>query len=180
MNIGIKREVKIYVFISIFCILGNDTIIREEEKGVRKMISDDSVKLLKECSAGVKTAVNSIEEVITEVRSEKLKQMLEESKRDHESLGDEIHEVLNKYHDTEKDPNPMARAMSWMKINMKLWQDTEDKVIADLMIDGCNMGIKSLYGYMHQYKNANDTVTNLAEKLVKIEERLMVDLREFL
>ena len=35
--------------------------------------------------------------------------------------------------------------MSWMKTNMKLAMDTSDAAIADLMTDGCNMGVKSLH-----------------------------------
>lgn len=149
-------------------------------RGEEKMTNEDTVKLLKECNAGVKTAVASFDEVLTEIKSDKLKELLEKAKKDHEELGNETHELLNKYHDSEKDPNPIAKAMSWMKINMKLWQDSEDKVIAGLMIDGCNMGIKSLYGYINQYQNANKTVVDIAKKLTKIEEKLMVDLREFL
>jgi hypothetical protein len=45
--------------------------------------------------------------------------------------------------------------MSWMKTNMKLSMEDSDATIADLMTDGCNMGVKSLNRYLNQYKAAD-------------------------
>ena len=111
--------------------------------------NDDTIKLLKECDAGSKMAVTSIDDVLDDVQDEKMKKLLIESKEHHSKLGNEIHEHLNKNCADGKDPNMMARGMSWMKTNVKLGIGTEDndKIIADLMTDGCNMGVKSLNKY---------------------------------
>lgn len=144
------------------------------------MENKDTIHLLKECDAGSKMAVTSLDEVMESVRDEKLKELLKKSKDHHEKLGNEIHSMLIQYHSEEKDPNPMAKSMSWLKTNMKMSMDKSDATVADLLTDGCNMGIKSLYKYMNQYPNAEAKVKNLCNNLIDIERELRKDLRGYL
>ena len=78
---------------------------------------EDTEKMLKECDAGTKTAVNSIKEVLDNVKSEELLKLLTTSLSEHEDIGNEIADSLREMGGHGKDPNPMARVMSWMKIN---------------------------------------------------------------
>ena len=88
--------------------------------GDRKdMVNSDTVKLLQECDAGTKMAVTAINEVLENVRDTDMKRLLQESRRHHEKLGDEIHSLLISHGTAEKDPTLLAKGMSWMKTNMK-------------------------------------------------------------
>lgn len=145
-----------------------------------KLINKDTIRLLSECNAGVKMAVTSIDDVIEYVEDKKLKGLLEQSKKDHEDLGNQTHELLNKYHDEGKEPNPMAKVMSWMKINMKLMQEPKDPIVADLIVDGCNMGVKSLSKYLNQYAAADEDSKNITKDLISIEEKFSKELRDYL
>ncbi len=144
------------------------------------MINEDTIKLLKECDAGAKMGIDGIEGVIKKVEDKKLFSILEKYLKDHEKLEEKIQEELKKFKDEEKDPNPLAKAMSWMKINMKLIKGEHDKVIADLMTEGCNMGIKSICRYLNQYESAMESVKGLCYDLVEVEENFAKDLRKFL
>ena len=144
------------------------------------MIEQDTIKLLRECDAGVKMGVASIEDVRDYVKSEDFKKYLVECKREHDKLEDEIREELNKYSDEGKDPNPIAKGMSWMKTNIKLSVDSSDNTVADLMTDGCNMGVKSLNKYLNQYKAADEISKDITKRLINLEEKLAIDIRQFL
>ncbi|MBQ7927045.1 MAG: hypothetical protein IJ335_12260 [Lachnospiraceae bacterium] len=144
------------------------------------MIEQDTIKLLRECDAGVKMGVASIDDVLEKVKSDKLKRLLNDCKVEHDALKGEILELLNKYQDDGKEPNPMAKGMSWMKTNMKLMMDESDATIAELMTDGCNMGVKSLNEYLNQYKAADEVSKDIAKRLIKLEDKLAKDIREFL
>ena len=74
----------------------------------------------------------------------------------------------------------MAKGMSWMKTNMKLVMDESDATIANLMTDGCNMGVKSLNKYLNQYEAADEKTKAITKRLIKLEEKLADDVREFL
>lgn len=142
--------------------------------------SEDTVKLLRECDAGSKMAVTSIDEVLEMVESTELASLLKESKDHHSELGNEIHRMLNQFHVEEKEPSAMAKGMSWMKTNVKISMDHSDATIADLLTDGCHMGIKSLHRYMNQYRNASLLSRELCGRLVVIEEELCKELRSYL
>lgn len=145
------------------------------------MPNDDTIKLLNECNAGVKMGVESINEVINHVKSNELRDILDKYLKDNKVLGDKTHEYLNQFHDSGKEPNPIAKTMSWIKTNVKMLQGTNmDEQIADLMTDGCNMGIKSIYRYLNKYPNANDDVKNLAKDIILSQERFRDDIVKFL
>lgn len=143
-------------------------------------MENDTVKLLRECDAGVKMAVSSFDDVIDKTQSPKLREMLEKSKEQHSALGGKISHALLEAGDDGKSPNPMAKGMSWIKTNMKMAVDNSDKTIADLMTDGCDMGVKSLSRYLNQYSAADKNSKDIAKELVKIELDLLTGLREFL
>lgn len=67
-----------------------------------------------------------------------------------------------------------------MKTNVKLVMDESDETIADLITDGCNMGVKSLNKYLNQYKAADEKTKDIAKRLINLEEKLAVDIRCFL
>ena len=144
------------------------------------MVEQDTIKLLRECDAGVKMGITSIDDVRDYVHNESFKKLLVECKRAHEKLSEEIQTLLDKYHDDGKNPNPIAKSMSWMKTNMKLIVNESDGTIADLMTDGCNMGVKSLNRYLNEYKAADEVSKDIAKRLINLEEKLTVDIREYL
>ncbi len=144
------------------------------------MIEQDTVKLLRECDAGIKMGVKSIDDVEKYVKSNQLKQLLSECKGEHKKLENEIEVMLNSYRDDGKKPNPIATVMSWMKTNVKLSMHQSDKTVADLMTDGCNMGVKSLSGYLNQYKAASERSKDIAKRLIALEADLGENMRAYL
>lgn len=144
------------------------------------MVEQDTIKLLRECDAGVKMGVSSIEDVLDYVDSEELYKKLNNCRKEHEKLDKEIQKLLDKYNDEGKDPAPIAKGMSWMKTNVMLTVKESDNTIADLMTDGCNMGVKSLNKYMNKYEAADEVSKDIAKKLAAVEEELAIDIRKFL
>ena len=124
--------------------------------------------------------ISSLEDVVEYVSSERLRDLLVKCKNEHEELNGEIQQLLDKYHDDGKDPNPIAKGMSWMKTNMKLVVNESDGTIADLMTDGCNMGVKSLNKYLNEYKAADEVSKDITKRLINLEEELTVNIRQFL
>lgn len=144
------------------------------------MVESDSIKLLKECDAGIKMGIASIDDILNYVHDKTLEKCLVDCKSKHNKLEKEIQILLNKYHDDGKEPNLIAKSMSWVKTNVKLVMDESDKTIADLITDGCNMGVKSLNRYLNQYKAANEKTKAIAKQLINLEEKLAIDVRCFL
>ena len=144
------------------------------------MVEPDTIRLLRECDAGIKMGVSAIEDVVDRVADQRFRRLLTDCAAEHDKLKREIQTLLDKYGDEGKDPNPIAKGMSHMKTGMKLGMDDSDETIADLMTDGCNMGVKSLSQYLNQYQAADETSKDITKRLIALEERLAVDIRGFL
>ncbi|MDD3367709.1 MAG: hypothetical protein PHP50_02310 [Lachnospiraceae bacterium] len=144
------------------------------------MENDDTIKLLRECDAGIRMGIASIDEVMDSVQGDHVQNLLAHYKEEHEKIQDEVIRMLAVYHDEGKAPIPMAKGMSWMKTTMKLSMEESDATVADLMTDGCNMGVKSLNRYLNEYKAADEEAKGLAKQLITLEEQMAVDLRGYL
>ena len=144
------------------------------------MIEQDTIYLLRECDAGIKMGVSAIDEVMDSAQDKALRDMLSSSKEEHERLKESIQRALDRFHDEGKNPNPMAKTMSTVKTNMEMMMKPTDATIADLITDGCNMGVKSLSKYLNQYAAADESAKDICKKLIAMEEQLAKDLRSFL
>ena len=144
------------------------------------MIEKDTIRLMRECDSGIKMGVDSIDDVQKYVSNKDFNKSLETCKNEHIKLKDKLQKILDEYHDEGKEPNPMAKSMSWIKTNVKLAIDESDETIADLITDGCNMGVKSLSRYLNQYKAADEKSKDIAKHLINLEEKLAIDIRQYL
>ena len=143
-------------------------------------MNEDTIYLLRECNAGCKSATNSMEQVKPYISNEKFLSIINDYNDKHIKLGDECHKILNEYNEEEKDPKVTAKAFSWISTEMKLMMNNDTHKIADIMIDGCNMGIKSVSKYIDKYEAASNESINLAKKLVKMEQEFMNVMLEYL
>lgn len=143
-------------------------------------MNEDTIFLLRELNSGCKSATNSMEQVKPYITNDKLMRIIDEYNDKHIKLGDECHQMLNENDAQEKDPQVAAKAFSWISTEMKLLLNNDTHKIADIMIDGCNMGIKSVSKYISKYKAASEESINMAKKLVRMEQEFMNTLLEFL
>ena len=148
-----------------------------EEETVLKESEVDVVSELEELDS---LFVDSIDDVVKYVSSDRLRNLLVKCKNDHESLMSKTQEMLDDYQDEGKNPNPLVKGMSWIKTNMRLIVNESDETIADLMTDGCNMGVKSLSKYLNEYQAADEKSKNIVKDLIRIEEDLVKNIRYFL
>lgn len=144
------------------------------------MIEQDTIRLLKECDAGVKMGIASFDDVLEYVHNQNMKQILLDNKQEHQKLLQELNQLLQKYQDEGKEPDPIAKGMSWMKTKVMLLMHENDATIADLMSDGAAMGVKSLAKYLNQYQAADEKSKDIAKRIILLEERLIKDIQPYL
>lgn len=144
------------------------------------MIENDTIRLLRECDSGIKMGISSIDEVLGRVKSQKLVKFLNDCRVEHEELRELCEKKLKEFGDEGKEPNIMASGMSKVKTEVKLAVNESDETIADLMTDGCNMGVKSLNKYLNEFEAAEERAKDIAKKLIKLEEKLANEMRNYL
>ena len=144
------------------------------------MINHDTIELLRECDAGIQMGISAIDEVKDHVSNGDFKNKLDNYQREYAQLQNEIQGVLHSYNDEGKNPNPIAKGMAWMKANFTIAVNDTDETIADLITDGCNMGVKSLNKYLNQYKAADERAKDFIKRLIELQDRQLKEIRQFL
>ena len=141
---------------------------------------NDTIKLLRECNSGIKMGNGAIKNVLPHVKSYNLKKALTACSDEHTALAQKAQELLRQNGAQSKEAHPVAQVMSEMKIKGKLLVSPSESTVADLMTDGCDMGIKYLTKYLNKYENASDEARGIAEEIIAAEERLECHLRDYL
>lgn len=141
---------------------------------------NDTAELLKECNSGIKMGVGAIDDVLDKVSDGEFLEILSDSKRAHKKLASTAHEMLEKQGESTEEPPAMARGMSWIKTNVVLAADKSDKAVADLITNGCNMGVKSLNKYLNKYESADESAKQLAKDIISLETDLADNISKFL
>lgn len=144
------------------------------------MIEQDTIRLLRECDAGIKMGISSLVDSMKYVKNPELKSILDKSTKEHTKIKHEMQKLLDCFHDEGKEPSAMAKGMEWFKTNIKLASDASDNAVASFITDGCNMGVKSLSRYLNKYQAADEKSKDISKKLISVEEKLAVDIRQFL
>ena len=138
------------------------------------MIENDTIRLLRECSSGAEMGARSIGDILDKVEDRQLKSILTSSRDAHKKIEHETKALLNSYGNQTKDPPAFAKMMSKFTTDMKT-----DKA-ADLITQGCNMGVKTLNKYLNDFKAADERSKNIAKQLITEEERLCEDIKGYL
>lgn len=147
---------------------------------VKKDVSRDTVELLKECDAGCKMAIDSMEQISKHISDERLKTLITKYNGAHIKMEEDIHRMLNHIGEEGQEPNPMAKASSWIQSEIKMMMSRDTHQAASLLTDGCNMGVKSLCEYKNSYKAADEKSVAFCEKLCDLESKMAEELRTFL
>ncbi len=144
------------------------------------MIEHDTIELFKECDAGIKMGIDAIDEVKDRAQNPQFKGELDGYQREYANLQNEMRGILNSYGSEGKNPNPVAKGMAHMKVDFSMAMDDSDNKIADLLTDGCNMGVKSINKYLNEYKAADSRAKDFANRLIELQDRQLKSLRRYL
>ena len=140
----------------------------------------DTIELLGDCTAGIDMAVSTINGLLPNTKDRTLRQKMQGSKEDHEHLRKQACQLLHQYGAAEKSPPAMAKGMAWLKTNTRMALKSDDTTVAYLVVDGCDMGVRSLSKSRNRYSMADTDAINLAQELIRCEESLSAGLRPYL
>jgi len=140
----------------------------------------DTIALLKECDAGCKMGVESMKQVRSYAEEGRLLAVIDKYLGRHDDFGDKCHRLLNQAHETTQNPPVMASAFAKISTDVKLMMEKDSHKIAEILIDGCNMGVKSITENINKYDKADSESVALAKELVEMEQKMSRDLLQFL
>ena len=143
-------------------------------------MNEETIELLKEIDSGCLMAINSFQQLEEYQMPQGLYELVSKYKIKHDEIQKEASKLLHECHETDKQPGMMASVMSWMTTEMKMMIREDGTQVTKIIMNGCNMGIQQIGEKMHHYENASDEAKKLAEKLIKTEENLLSEIKEYL
>jgi len=144
-------------------------------------MKETEINVMDELNKGASMGMDAISYVMEKVEDSNFKDLLNTQYEQYEKLSKKICELFPEYNNTRepKETNAMNKMMTWYGINMKTLTDHSNSKIAELLIQGTNMGIiegRKLLNHKHE----DEQVEKLVSEYVDMQERALERLKEFL
>lgn len=142
--------------------------------------NQEEVNVLDELNKGACMGRDAIHYVLGKVNDEALKEELENEYQKYKDILDKISDIFPEY--SESDPhetNAMNKAMTWYSVEMKTLMDNSPSKIAELLLQGTNMGIIEGRKLLNN-KNTDKQVNKLVQEFVDMQEESVEKLKKFL
>ena len=137
-------------------------------------------ELLKECNSGCHMARNSIEQLAVYLKSQELQDLFCKYKEEYENIEKESVRLSKGELQEETMSEKAAEIFARISAEVKLMMNDDSSKIAEMMIDGANMGIKSITEKLNRYPEAEKESISLAKKFEKTCEKLIQDMKKYL
>lgn len=141
---------------------------------------EDNINTLDELNKGATMGMDAIKFLLDKVKSKKFKKVLEKQYAEYEAISNKVNEIYEKY--SSKKPhetNIVSKMMTWYGIEMKTMVDESDSKIADLLLQGTNMGIIEGRKLLNNKKVDKD-INKLLDTFVKLQEEYVEILKKYL
>ena len=140
----------------------------------------ENINALDEIHKGACMGVDAISKVLEKVFDPKLKNILENQEKSYQKIKKEIEDIYPKYNDDKPhETNFFNKTMTFSAIEMKTLKDNSSSKLAELLIQGTNMGIIEGRKILN-HKNINQEVKKIIEKYVSMQEDYLENLKTFL
>lgn len=140
----------------------------------------NEVNVLDELNKGACMGRDAIHFILDKVEDEKLKKELNNQYEKYKTISDKIAVMYPEY--SEKEPHEtsaMNKVMTWYGIEMKTMLDNHTSKIAELLLQGTNMGIIEGRKLLN-HKDTNEEVHDLVQEYVDMQEDAVEKLKRFL
>lgn len=140
----------------------------------------ENINTLDELNKGATMGMDAIHFILDKVEDNEFKKTLELEYNKYKDISRRINDLYSKYSDDEAhETNAMNKAMTWWGIEMKTFNDKSNSKIAELLLNGTNMGIIEGRKLLNN-KNMDENVSNLVQEYVTMQEDSVEKLKTYL
>ncbi len=140
----------------------------------------ENIEILNEVHKGAKMGMESIDTIADKTEDVNLKKVLTSQYKEYKKIYDNSEILLAKHDGTPEDIPPMQNVMTWMGIQMNTLTDTSNNKLADLMIQGINMGIIKGNEILNHEKDMPNETKKLVTDYVALQERNLDEMKKWL
>ena len=143
-------------------------------------MDENEMNVLDELNKGACMGMDAIHFILDKVEDEQLKQVLNNQYKKYEDISNQICKLYPKYSDKEPhETNAVNKVLTWYGVEMKTLMDNSSSKIAELLLQGTNMGIIEERKILNN-KELDSKVHKIAQEYVDMQEDALEKLKEFL
>lgn len=141
---------------------------------------DNNINTLDELNKGCSMAIQAIDVILKKTDNKEFHDFLVEFNDYYIDMSEEIKELYQEYSDEEiHEVNEMEKVMAWLGIEKDTILDTSVSKLADLLLNGTNMGIIEGRKILNN-KKMDEEVHKICDKYVKFQEKYIEKLKNYL
>ena len=140
----------------------------------------ENIEILNEVHKGAKMGMESIGTIADKTEDVNFKKVLASQYNEYKKIYDNSEILLTKNNGIPEDISPMQNVITWMGIQMNTLTDTSINKLADLMIQGINMGIIKGNEILNHEKDMPNETKKLVTDYVALQERNLDEMKKWL
>lgn len=142
--------------------------------------NENEVNVLDELNKGASMGKDAIHFIMDKVKDENLRIELDNQYKKYDEITQKIARLYPEYSEKEPhDTSVLNKVRTWYGIEMKTMMDDSTSKIAELLLQGTNMGIIEGRKLLN-HKNSNEEVNSIAQEYVNMQENAVEQLKKFL
>lgn len=124
--------------------------------------------------------VEGINCVLDDVQNQALKDVLQDQLTEYAKLQKSAGQLLHARGETPQGVGNMAKLSAQMMTAGQIWLDDSSTKIAEMTIQGNNMGVTKTLRHLHDYTGSDKQISALTQKLLATEQANVKQLQAFL
>ena len=141
----------------------------------------ENINALDEINKGATMGMDAIHFIIDKIENDDFKKIVDKQYKDYENVSNTINKIYNKYNseDNPHETGVVNKVMTWYGVEMKTLLDKSDSKIAELLLQGTNMGIIEGRRILNN-KALDEEVKDIMKKYVTMQEECVEKLKDYL
>lgn len=144
-------------------------------------MDNKDIKIVNYIMQNCEMGISSLKKLREMLESNEMQQELSEELKSYKSIYDKASRVNENLHGERTPVNMMQKLMAKMGVTMNMMMDKSDSHIAEMLIQGTNMGIIELNKILNSNPDySNEEILSILKELLDFEERRINKLKAYL
>lgn len=140
----------------------------------------NEIEILKEINKGSKYGINGINLTLQKAVDSNFKNVLVEQKSEYENIYKRSKTLLELKDQKSENLDPLEKAMSWMAIQMSTLTNASNSKLAEILIQGNDMGIIKGQKLLNSPHVKDSTTKNIIKDFITLQQENIEGLKKYL
>lgn len=138
------------------------------------------IQVLSEVYEGCQMGIEALDEILPKIKDEKVLKELNGHQKDLKELQEEINQMVRDSNEELEQSGKLKEMMLKGSTKLNLMVDDTMSHIAEMLIQGGNMGVIAARKILNQAEQIDEGVKKIAEKFIRLEENNNEKMKEYL